>query len=181
MSVFHELTWEKQGGFLKMTRTRRKRLTLGAGLLAVLAVAVPLAAAAELTRDEYVARVEPICKVNTDANSRIFKGAKTEVQKGELDKAAKRFKRAVTAFDKTIKQIKAVPQPAEDAAKLGKWIGYLETEKSFLQKIGKALEEGNKYKAQSLTVRLNRNSNLANNTILSFDFEYCRIDSSRFI
>ncbi len=153
---------------------------MGAALMAALVVAVPLATAAELTRDEYVARVEPICKTNTEANARIFKGAKEEVKAGELQKASQRFKRAVTAFDRTIKQIKAVPQPTADEAKLGKWIGYLETEKSFLQKIGKALESGDKFKAQTYSVRLNRNSNLANNTVLSFGFNYCRIDPSRF-
>ena len=29
-------------------------------------------------------------------------------------------------------------------------------------------------------MKLNRNSNLANNAILALDFEYCRIDPSRF-
>lgn len=160
-------------------KVRRKGWLSGV-LLAALVVAVPLAGAAELTRDEYVARVEPICKANTQANARIFKGAKEEVKAGELDKAAKRFKRAVTAFAKTIKQIQAVPQPVEDKAKLTKWIGYLKTEKSFLARIGNALAANDKYKAQSLSVRLNRNSNLANNTVLSFGFDYCRIDPSRF-
>ncbi len=163
-----------------MKRTSKNRLAIAGALVAALVVAVPLASATELTRDEYVAKVEPICKANTTANARIFNGAKNEVKNGELTQAATRFKRAVTAFEKTIKQIKAVPQPAADAAKLTKWIGYLETEKSYLAKIGAALEGGDKYKAQTLSVRLNRNSNLANNTVLSFGFNYCRIDPSRF-
>jgi hypothetical protein len=163
-----------------MKRANKKRVGIAAALAMALVVAAPLASAAELTRDEYVAKVEPICKTNTTANARIFKGAKNEVKNGELAQAATRFERAVTAFEKTIKQIKAVPQPATDAAKLAKWIGYLETEKSYLAKIGQALAGGDKYKAQTLSVRLNRNSNLANNTVLSFGFNYCRIDPSRF-
>lgn len=163
-----------------MKKIASGRLGMGAALVAVLVAAVPLASATELTRDEYVARVEPICKTNTEANSRIFEGVKAEVKTGELDKAATRFKRAATALGKTIKQIKAVPQPLDDMAKLKKWIGYLETERSFIQKIGKALEADDKYKAQSLSVRLNRNSNLANNTVLGFGFDYCRINPSRF-
>ena len=60
-----------------MKRTQGKRLGLAAAAVAVLlASAVPLAGAAELSRDEYVARVEPICKTNVLANKRIFKGAK---------------------------------------------------------------------------------------------------------
>jgi hypothetical protein len=102
------------------------------------------------------------------------------VKAGKLKQASGRFARATTAFDKTIKQIKALPKPAEDEVKLGKWIGYLEAESALLGKIGKALRSGDKYQAQNFSVRLNRNSNLANNTVLGFGFEYCRIDPSRF-
>ncbi|HYH52493.1 MAG TPA: hypothetical protein VD761_00015 [Solirubrobacterales bacterium] len=148
--------------------------------VAALAVCASTAFAAEISREEYVARVEPICKTNTTANARIFNGAKGEVQAGKLEKASKRFGRAVTAFDKTIKQISAVPKPAADSVKLTKWIGYLKAERDLLARIGDALGDGDKHKAQTLSVRLNRNSNLANNTILGFDFDYCRIDPSRF-
>ncbi len=156
-----------------------KRGIVIAALLGLLAL-VPLAAAAELTRDEYVARVEPICKRNTEANERIFAGAKEEVEKGKLKVASGHFARAATALEKTIGQLQAVPQPAADEARLGKWIGYLEAESSLIGRIGKALAAGQKGKAQTLSVRLNRNSNLANNTVLAFGFRYCRLDSSRF-
>jgi hypothetical protein len=163
-----------------MRRGRVLRLLAPAATAAAaLAIAVPTAAA-ELTRDEYVARVEPICKANTDANARIFKGAKEEVQAGELKRASTRFTRATVAFEKTIGQLEAVPRPAADAATLGKWIGFLEVESSFLGKIGKALAAERKSQAQVYSVRLNRNSNLANNTVLGFGFDYCRIDPSRF-
>jgi hypothetical protein len=158
---------------------KRRLWGIGASALALLLIA-PLANAAELTREEYVARVEPICKVNTEANERIFKGAKGEVKAGELKQASTHFTRAVGAFDRTIRQLKAVARPLADVAKLGKWIGYLEVESAFLGKIGKALVAGDKGEAQTLSVRLNRNSNLANNTVLGFGFTYCRIDPSRF-
>jgi hypothetical protein len=151
----------------------------GTGALAVLLL-VPLAFGAEITRDEYVQRVEPICKVNVEANKRIFQGAKEQVKAGELKKGSTHFFRAATALDKTIKQLKAVPRPTVDDAKLKKWFSYLETESSFFLRIGQALKAGQKGKAQNLSVRLNRNTNLANNTVLVFDFNYCRIDSSRF-
>jgi hypothetical protein len=143
-------------------------------------LAVPAAFGAELTRDEYVARVEPICKRNTEANRRIFAGAKGEVKAGELKKASKRFFRAAGALEKAIGQLDSVPKPPPDAAKLSKWIGYLEREGSLIGEIGGALAKGSKGKAQGLSVRLRRNSNLANNTVLGFDFDYCRIDPSRF-
>lgn len=164
-----------------MKRTQGKRLGSTAAAVAVLlAAAVPLAGAAELSRDEYVSRVEPICKTNVTANKRIFKGAKAEVKAGELKKASTHFFRAATAFAKTISQVEAVPQPVTDEARLAKWLGYLRTEKNLIQKVGRALAANDKHKAESYSVDLNHNSNLANNTVLGFGFDYCRIDPSRF-
>lgn len=154
--------------------------TILSAVALTLVLVVPLAAAAEVTRDEYVRRVEPICKRNTEANKRIFAGAKEEVKAGKLKAAAARFDRAVVALDKTIRQLRAVPKPAADEARLDKWIGYLEVESDYLDRIGKALAKGEEGKAQTLTVRLNRNSNLANNTVLAFGFDYCKLDPSRF-
>jgi hypothetical protein len=152
---------------------------LSALLLSALVLA-PAVRAAELTRDEYVARVEPICRRNTEANKRIFAGAKEEVKEGKTKLASIHFMRARTALEKTVKQLKAVPQPASDEAKLAKWTSYLETESAYIGKIGRALAQGNKGKAQTLSVQLNRNSNLANNSVLAFGFDYCRLDPSRF-
>jgi len=162
-------------------RAAGTKRSIAVGALGLLAFAlVPLAAAAEITRDEYVQRVEPICKKNTEANVKIFKGAKEEVKAGELKKGSTHFFRAATALDKTIKQLEAVPQPTADEAKLGKWIGYLKAESSYFARIGKALAQGKKAQAQNLSVRLNRNSNLANNSVLAFGFDNCRIDPTRF-
>jgi hypothetical protein len=157
-----------------------KRLGSAAAVAVLLAAAVPLAGAAELSREEYVARAEPICKTNVLANKRIFKGAKAEVKAGELKKASTHFFRAATAFAKTIGQLEAVPRPEADEARLAKWLGYLRTEKNLIQKVGRALAANDKHKAESYSVDLNHNSNLANNTVLGFGFDYCRIDPSRF-
>ena len=148
-------------------------LALGAG--AALGVTSP-----EQTRETYVAQVEPICKRNTKANERILAGAEKKVKKGKLKVAARQFTQAATAFTKAVKQIKAVPQPVADTTKLAKWTRYLETETKLLRKIGKALKAGNKSKAQTLSVKLTHNGNLANNAVLGFDFNYCLIESSRF-
>jgi hypothetical protein len=151
------------------------------GALALLLALVPLASAAEPgEREGYVEVAEPICKTNVLANKRIFKGAKTEVKDGELKKASTHFFRAATAFAKTIRQLDAIAKPPADEAKLVKWIGLLEDEKDLIKEIGQALAAGNKRKAESLSVELNRNSNKANNAVLGFGFDYCRIEPSRF-
>ena len=157
---------------------------LGLALLVALLASVPsaLAIANPPTEPEYVETVEPICKKNSEANSRILKGVKEQVvKKDELVPAGKRFIRASTALGKTVRQIAAVPQPTEDAAKLTKWIGYLKQEKTYLQQIGSALKSKDKFHAQKLAVELNRNNNKANNTVISIPFKECRIESSRFL
>lgn len=158
---------------------------LGLALLVALLVAVPAAPAAEgeaeISRDEYIAKVEPICAANTKSNSRILKGVKQQVKKGKLKPAGKRFVRASGVLNRSTRQIAAVPQPAADAARLGKWIRYLRREGAFLRLIGRSLGSGNKYKAQKLAVKLNKNNNQANNTVISFGFKECRIDSSKFL
>lgn len=153
-------------------------------LLAValsLSALVPLAAAAEPSeRDAYVDRAEPICKTNVLANKRIFKGAKGEVKRGELKKASAHFSRAATAFGKTIRQLDAIPKPPAHETKLTEWIDLLGDEKVLIEKIGRALAAGKRAKAESYSVDLNRNSSKANNAVLAFGFDYCRIEPSRF-
>ena len=158
-----------------------KQLGIAVGVCVLLALGIAnTAAGAELSREEYVTRAEPICKANTEANRRIFKGAKEQVKAGELKQASTHFTRAATALQKAVEQLGALPQPSADEAKLAKWLGYLGAEQGLLVKIAGALSADDKAKAQLLSVRLNRNSNLANNTVLAFGFDYCRIDPSRF-
>jgi hypothetical protein len=158
-------------------------------LLAVLALVVGIAAApsvaaseeaSEVTRSEYVERAEPICKRNVLANKRIFKGTKAEVKAGKLKQASRHFARAATAFSKTIGQLAALQAPADDSARIERWLDLLRHGRDLIRRIGKALAAGDKHRAESYAVDLNRNSSKANNTVLSFGFDYCRIEPSRF-
>jgi hypothetical protein len=161
--------------------TRMSLPVLALAVAVALAVMAPLALAATEEQQEYADQVEPICKANSEANSRILKGVKSQVQQDKLVPAGKRFIRASSALGKAVTQIAQVPRPEAYAAKLEKWIGYLKSEKTFLRKIGKALKSKDKFRAQKLAVELNKNNNKANNTVISFPFDECRIDSSRFI
>ncbi len=165
-----------------MSTTRKVKVGAAGCVVLALCLLASAAFGAEPSeeRAEYVARAEPICKTNVNANKRIFKGAKAQVKAGKLKQASKHFSRAATAFGKTIRQLRAIPQPPNDAAKLTMWLGLLKDEKALIQKIGKALAAENKHKAESLSVDLNHNSNKANNAVVSFGFNYCRIEPSRF-
>ena len=152
-----------------------------AALGALLVAAVALATTSPTqTREGYVAKVEPICKSNTAANERILSGVRGQIKADKLKLAGAQFRKASEAFAKATKQIAAVPQPSADAAKLAKWLGYLGDESKLLAEVGKALKAEKKTLAQEKFVRLRNNGNLANNTVLSFEFNYCKISSSRF-
>jgi hypothetical protein len=165
-----------------MTSYTRVRKTLGVALalLAVLVATAFGATSPTQTRESYVAAVEPICKKNTQANEQILDGVRKKIKQGQLNVAAGQFAKASTAFGKAVTQLRAVPQPPADAAKLNKWLGFLDKEKKLLGEIGKALKSDQKSRAQSLSVQLTHNGNVANNQVLGFEFDYCLIDSSRF-
>jgi len=153
---------------------------LSAVVLALAMLSGPFAEAAEVTRESYKEQVEPICKTNTEANEKILKGVRQKVKAGKLKAAGTQFEKAGKALHKAIAQLKAVPQPVADEAKLAKWLKYVgEEEKLFLQ-TAKKLKEGNKTAAQALVIRLTHNANQANNQVLAFEFRYCRFEPSKF-
>jgi hypothetical protein len=148
--------------------------------VAVFFFVVALAAAAEVSRETYVAQVEPICQANTKANEKILKNVKIDVRKGKLKPAATALEKASKALERTYAQLAAVPQPTTDEARLKKWLGYVKIEANLFTQTGRALRSGNKTKAQNLEARLNDNANQANAEVLSFEFHFCRFNPSKF-
>jgi hypothetical protein len=147
---------------------------------AALTCIVTLAAAAEVTRDSYRAEVEPICKQNTEANERIFKGVRAEVKADKLKPAAKKFAKAAAALAQTVRELKAVPRPPADTTQVGKWLATVEEEANYFNRVASYLKAGNKNKAQRMIVRLTSNAQRANNMVLTFGFHFCRLEPSRF-
>jgi len=148
---------------------------------AALLLGAPVAHAEEgPTRDEYRARVEPICQANKEANKRILANAKERAQHGKTKQAGAQFIHASAAFGATAKKIEAVPRPLADDERLRKWFKYLGIVKTDLHEIGTALKEGNKIRAAHEAIRVQRSSNAANNVSFVFDFTYCHITQSRF-
>jgi hypothetical protein len=135
---------------------------------------------AEETRDTYKAQVEPICKRNAEADSRILKGVKANVKDEKLKLAATQFAKAATALKKALNQLRAVPKPPADTARLTKWLGYVKTEVELFEQVSKKLKAGQKSSAQRLSIRLTSTVNRANNEVLAFEFKYCRVNPSQF-
>jgi len=149
-------------------------------VIAALVLAVVADAQESPNREEYVARVEPICQANTIANHRILKGVRNEVKHHKLATAGRQFIRAAEAFGATVKQIAAVPRPPGDAERLTTWLGFLGIVRTDLGKLGKALVKGDRVTANHELLGVERSSNAANNVSFAFGFHYCRIEPSRF-
>jgi hypothetical protein len=144
----------------------------------------PVVALANASEDpavqEYVGKVEPICKANTEASHHILSGARQRANNGKLKIAGKQFARAASAFEASIKQLEAVPQPAAYEVKLGKWFSHLEIVEGYLRNIAKALKEDDKLRSTYEVVKLRGSANAANNVIYDLGFRYCRLTESRF-
>jgi hypothetical protein len=132
------------------------------------------------TRPQYVAEIEPICKKNTEDNTRILKGARAKVNRDKMPAAGRQFIRASRAFGRAVRQIVAVPRPPADDARLRKWFKFLRIVQTNLKKIGLALKAENRVKANHEAIRAERSGNAANNVGSVFKFLHCHLLPSRF-
>lgn len=147
---------------------------------AALLVAAAAVAAEAPTREEYVTRLERVCKPDAEATRRAMRGARADVSAERLGVAAGKFAQASSIFGSTVKRISAVPRPFADAAKLERWFGYLRSQETYLTQINAQLRAGRAIKAQRLTARFIHSGNLANNVVLAFGFDYCSFKFSRY-
>ena len=152
-----------------------------AALAVFLMAAVPLAFGAEPTKESYKAEVEPICEANTKSNEKLLKNVKSEVKAEKLAPAGASLVAAGKALKKTWSELGAVPQPAESATKLAKWLSYVKEEAALFEKAGSLLKAGKKAPAQQIVNKLSRNANLANFEVVSFGFHYCKFEPSKFL
>jgi hypothetical protein len=156
----------------------RKLIVLFAAA-AMLLVAVP-ALAAESTPESYKAQVEPICQAGK-AKEEILKNVRREVREDKLKLASRHIATAAKALKQTHAQLLQVPKPAEDAARLTKWLKGIKTEVELLEATGRKLAKGEKNAATRMILRLKTNADRTNNLVLDYQFRYCRVDPSKFI
>jgi hypothetical protein len=157
-----------------MTIAGAAMLTLVAATFATVAVG------GEISRAEYKAAVEPICRRDTKANERILAGVRKEVRQGRDEAAAAKFLRASRALKKALRQLERVPRPAADEGRLDEWFRYVKLEADLFGTAAKKLRAGNKPAAEHLVVKLTRTANKANLQVLPFGFRYCRLQPAKF-
>jgi hypothetical protein len=148
-------------------------------LILLTAASIALADLGE-EREAYKVQVEPICKQNREANDRVLKGVRKNITAGKLKLASTQFAKAASALKKARTQLTAVPKPPADNARLTKWLGLIKTEIESFEKVSKKLKAGDKRGAQRMAIYLTTTANKANNTVLPYEFKYCRVEPSQF-
>jgi hypothetical protein len=151
---------------------------LGAALL--LAPTATVSAATELSRPEYVAQLEKICKPGSEATQRAVRGMRSDIRSERLRLAAAKFSKAKLIFDHTVSSISAVPRPKDDRATLSRWFAALGRETDYLGRTIAALRAEDIPLFQRLSGRFFQEGSKANNIVVSFGFNYCDFKSSRY-
>jgi hypothetical protein len=156
----------------------RGAIALAICLLAGTLAAV--AAAAEPTRTEYVARLEKICKPDSEATQRAVHGTRADVRSERLRMAATKVSKAKRIFSQTISAISTVPRPEADRATLARWFAALGREAVALERTAAALRAEDVARFQRVWADFIHEGNKANNVVVSFGFNYCAFKPSRF-
>jgi hypothetical protein len=147
----------------------------------LLAASMAFGATLEEERQAYKAQVEPICKQNREANERVLKGVRQNINNGKLKLAGTQFAKGAAALKRARTQLAAVPRPAADSPRLTKWLGLIKTEIELFEKVSKKLKSGDERGAQRMALQLTTTVNKANNTVLSYEFRYCKVQTSQFL
>jgi hypothetical protein len=153
---------------------------VGAALLLAFATATAVSAAAEVTRPEYVAQLERICKPGSEATQRAVRGMRADVRSERFRLAASKFAKAERIFADTVSSISAVPRPAADRATLARWFAALGRETDYLGRTAASLRAEDIARFQRVSGRFFQEGSKANNVVVSFGFNYCNFKPSRF-
>jgi hypothetical protein len=148
--------------------------------LAAAALAAASSAGAEVTRPEYVAQLEKICKPRSEATRRAVRGTRADVRSERFRQAAVKVAKANRIFGGTVRAISGVAPPAADRATLARWLAALEREADALGRTAASLRDEDVARFQRVWARFIHEGNKANNVVVSFGFDYCTFKPSRF-
>jgi hypothetical protein len=164
----------------RASSSSRARRVVSALSLAAIVLVASAGAAGLPEHDEYVTRLESICKPGVEATQRAVRGVRSDIRAERLQVAAAKLASARRIFDGTVRRISAVPRPPADAKQLAKWFRYLGQQESYLASSAAALHDERIVAYQHSSVRFVHTGNLANDVVIAFGFNYCEFKFSRF-
>ena len=154
-------------------------------LIAVPVVALLLSASSGAAqgpaRQEYVARLEKICRPGSEATQRAVGGTRADVRAERLRLAATKVAKAKTIFSHTVAAIAVVTRPDADRTTLTRWFTALGRETVALERTADALRREDIPSFQHRWADFIHEGNKANNVVVSFGFNYCDFKPSRFV
>ena len=133
---------------------------------------VPLAFAEGITRNEYVAKVDPICKAYELKSVQPWTKSEGR-QLGFIRRPARERAQEGRNLKNLYIDLRAVPQPKADEARLTRWLGYLRTGALLLDGESRAIWAGNPNRYRRLEAQIRHDATLANKVVSRFDFAYC--------
>jgi hypothetical protein len=169
---------------MSKTRRSRKRWRIPIITMTVAVVCCTacsgVAGAEELTRSEYVAKLEAECKPEVEEIERRVGGVRADVRDGRLKAAGKKFGIAAKIFGGSVRDITPIPRPKADRKKLATWFRYLRQQEDYMLEIADAFGHDRGVRGQRFIARFVHSGNQANNTVFGWGFNYCAFKFSRF-
>jgi hypothetical protein len=154
---------------------------MGATILLALTLTTVVSAAMEVSRSEYVARLEQICKPGSEATQRAVRGTRADVRSEQFRRAAAKVSKASRIFSDTVSSISPVHRPTADSATLARWFAALAREEAALGRTAASLRAEDVARFQRVWADFIHEGNKANNVVVSFGFNYCAFKPSRFM
>jgi hypothetical protein len=145
------------------------------GLLIIVMALAGSAFAAELSREQYKAAAEPICKKSALSEDRALANFIKEVRHGMLSRAGSKIADAAKLQARAVKQLKALPQPVADESSLHRWLSRLSEEGKLMAAAARKLEAGDEKGAIHPLAQLRREGLDGGLELSGFGFHYCQL------
>jgi hypothetical protein len=139
------------------------------GLIAVWAA--PAEAASN--RADYIAQADSICVSGIEGQNRLLHGFVSDVKKGKLKKAARKFRRAGSAFSAGVDQLATLTPPPEDSSMITSWLESLRAQVPIINNYAKALAKGKGLRVLNLGGQLVRANAQSQQIVRDYGFQVC--------
>lgn len=147
-----------------------KQSLLGALVIPLIAAS---SASAETTRAQYIAQADPICATSLLGQNSALQGFLPDVKRGDLKKAAGKFRHAVPFFSAGVERLATLEPPAADTALIGTWLQALRAEVPMLKRYAKALAGKDVRRLRRVTRQYLNAAAYSSGLVRDFGFQVC--------